>query len=189
MAVKAQYNPSTGLMAFNPDTGLVQVDAPPVPACSVCVGGGPGFIEVTFSDVDITDGCSGICPIGVDVSFENIPDINTTFTVPYVSACGWVLDVPVAATLKLYNSTDGSCTSLQTTINYTNLRIAVSKRVSTSLVTVFAQLQGPGNNDMFRSGDLTPTNCLTVSGPNIDRPTTDPECKPADGGSVTVVEI
>ena len=83
MAVKVQYNPSTGKVSYNPATGKVQVVVPA--PCDNCTDT-PSTIQVTISNMAIEVGCVN----GVGF-YSDVFDINQSFILTQTVAdpCIW----------------------------------------------------------------------------------------------------
>ncbi len=181
MSIKAQYNPSTGLMAYNPDTGLVQAAAIGFD-CSECVVV-PDFLDVTFTDVIIGDGCGTWTGGPNDIKYTGVPDINTTFRLPSVSACTWTLIEPISSTRDIYSSSNGSCSGLLGSLTSTLMVIRANRTPAGVIVDVTFNLI-----EMFDSIATTPTSkCVEISG--LANTLIDPWVTPGWGGTASVVEV
>ena len=105
MGYKVQYNPSTGKVGYTAGTGKVQVvDAPGYTSCAAA----SGYI-ITFTDIEIADGCCIWPYVTNDIPFfyADIPNINgRSFRLHHFINCLYgITDEVIEAYREVYSST------------------------------------------------------------------------------------
>jgi len=191
MAIKVQYNPSTGLASYNDVTGKAQSVDGGVPGgtCTYCGDYTPKFLRVTFEDIVSLSGCYANSGGFRDSKFIGVPDLNGTYILEQsdTSDCMWTLLLDIDMTWERYESTNGTCSTFDSLKKYINARIVVIRYTGHAVISIH-EGAGLGAWNFFRHIDNTPTNCVECEDvPNIDgTPIGD---WPSHSGTATVEEL
>lgn len=173
MAVKVQYNPSTGKASYNPATGKVQVVVEPENPCPLCSTNSPDQIRITPSGFSVSC-CAGTgSSTGKsrkwDTPIESI--VNDTHVLDALSPCVWRKFISMDVDLLTYESS-ATCTGTPTTDAYRSLvlQYAVSDDADCrAVLTVFALGGSPGLmtlitaiNAEFNCFDVIDDECIVI---------------------------
>lgn len=187
MGAIAQYNPSTGAASYNTVTGKQQLIDTGI-LCPFCEDT-PSQISVTISGTTTQNGCHvGIA--GGDEKWIDWPDINNTYTLTLNTTqlpgeCRWNFGftLPSPAIIESYNSTDGSCTDLNSTVEKDGFFVTAATNGTINAIIV----QFGVSPRVFETGAVpVESGCIGISSANNLR---NDDGRPIYGGSGSVSEI